>query len=53
MGISIGAAIYADHHNTQEHILEDADAALYQAKSLGKGRYAIADSSTDTVWPDC
>jgi len=53
VGISIGAAIYSDHHHTQEHILEDADAALYQAKSLGKGRYAIADSTTDTVWLNC
>jgi diguanylate cyclase (GGDEF)-like protein len=53
VGISIGAAIYSDHHHTQEHILEDADTALYQAKSLGKGRYAIANSTADTFWLDC
>jgi diguanylate cyclase (GGDEF)-like protein len=52
MGMSIGAAIYANHH-TLELIVEDADAALYQAKSLGKDRYAVAHSSTDTVWLNC
>lgn len=53
VGISIGAAIYSDHHETAELILEDADAALYQAKFLGKGRYAIAHSTTDTIWLEC
>ena len=53
VGISIGAAIYSDHYNTHEELLEDADAALYQAKALGKGRYAIANCTTDTFWLDC
>jgi diguanylate cyclase (GGDEF)-like protein len=53
VGISIGAAIYSDQYHTEERILEDADAALYQAKSLGKGRYAIANSSANTFWLDC
>lgn len=53
VGISIGVAIYSDHYITPDQILEDADAALYQAKSQGKGRYAIVNNTTDTFWLDC
>jgi diguanylate cyclase (GGDEF)-like protein len=53
VGTSIGVALYGAHHAAPQDILVDADAALYHAKTQGKGRYAIATSTKDTVWLDC
>ncbi|MEZ7170780.1 EAL domain-containing protein [Sporosarcina sp. OR05] len=44
---SIGIAIYPDHPIPKEKFLIYADNAMYQAKSLGKNRYAL--HSTDTL----
>lgn len=53
LSLSIGIAVYHAHHDTPEAILTDADAALYQAKTLGKGRHAVANCRDGTVWLDC
>ena len=53
VGLSVGVATYHDHHNTPEDLLIDADAGLYQAKMLGKSRYAVANCKDGTVWLDC
>ena len=41
IGASIGIAVGAPGERTVEELLRDADFAMYQAKSLGKGRYAM------------
>lgn len=40
--LSIGIAIYPDHDNTGENILQIADSALYTAKQAGRNRVEIA-----------
>lgn len=42
---SIGIALCSSHYNNADEILRDADAAMYQAKSLGRGRYVFFDES--------
>jgi len=42
---SIGIALCYQHYNNAEEVLRDADAAMYQAKSLGRGRYVFYDES--------
>ncbi len=42
---SIGIALCRNHYNDANEILRDADAAMYQAKSLGRGRYVFFDES--------
>jgi len=42
---SIGIAMCGSHYNDSNEILRDADAAMYQAKSLGRGRYVFFDES--------
>ncbi|WP_077339737.1 sensor domain-containing phosphodiesterase [Pseudocolwellia agarivorans] len=42
---SIGIAMCGKHYNDSNEILRDADAAMYQAKSLGCGRYVFFDES--------
>lgn len=42
---SIGIAMCSSHYNDSNEILRDADAAMYQAKSLGRGRYVFFDES--------
>ncbi len=44
VGISIGIVIFEPRHTTADHLLSDADAALYDAKHSGKGRFAIFHS---------
>jgi len=41
INISIGIAVYPDHDTRPEKLLEQADQALYVAKSKGKHRYVI------------
>lgn len=41
ISISIGIAVYPDHATRPETLLEQADQALYVAKSKGKHRYVI------------
>ena len=40
-GASIGIAHYQSDHTKAEALLRDADAAMYHAKALGRGRYAV------------
>jgi diguanylate cyclase (GGDEF)-like protein/PAS domain S-box-containing protein len=42
---SIGIAFGASHYHEPSAILRDADAALYQAKAIGRGSYAIFDAA--------
>jgi diguanylate cyclase (GGDEF)-like protein len=45
---SIGIAFCNSDQETPEDLLRDADTAMYQAKSLGKARYAIFDKTMHT-----
>ncbi|WDE11788.1 EAL domain-containing protein [Thalassomonas haliotis] len=42
---SIGISLCHKHYQDASEILRDADAAMYQAKSLGRGRYVFFDES--------
>ncbi len=42
-GASIGIVLVASNYQNSTHVLRDADIAMYHAKALGKGRYAIFD----------
>ncbi|MGJ8692855.1 MAG: bifunctional diguanylate cyclase/phosphodiesterase [Thalassotalea sp.] len=42
---SIGIAMFNQQYKEASEILRDADAAMYQAKSLGRGRYVFFDES--------
>lgn len=42
---SIGIALCNRSYNNSDEVLRDADAAMYQAKSLGRGRYVFFDES--------
>jgi len=48
VGVSIGIALYAEHES-YETLLNDADAALYEAKRHGKGKYVIYSSDLSSV----
>ncbi len=41
---SIGIALSTNGYEQSEHLLRDADAAMYYAKSLGRSRYEIFDT---------
>jgi diguanylate cyclase (GGDEF)-like protein len=43
IGASIGIALAPEHGTTADELLKNADIALYQAKSLGRGTFAIFD----------
>lgn len=40
-GASVGIAQFQNEHTTAEALLRDADAAMYQAKSMGRNRFVI------------
>lgn len=42
---SIGIAVCNNIYQDSDEVLRDADAAMYQAKSLGRGRYVFFDES--------
>ncbi len=44
-GASIGIAYIEIGYQTADEVLRDADAAMYQAKSLGRGRYIVFDKT--------
>jgi diguanylate cyclase (GGDEF)-like protein len=41
VGISVGAALFPDHHDDPESLLRAADTALYQAKIQGRNRFSL------------
>jgi EAL domain-containing protein (putative c-di-GMP-specific phosphodiesterase class I) len=45
---SIGITFSTFGYTTPEHVLRDADTAMYKAKGAGKARYALFDSSLHT-----
>ena len=47
IGASIGIALSTNIHQRPEDLIRDADAAMYRAKSEGKGRYEISDQLRD------
>ena len=50
LGASVGIALYPDHGDSEEVLLQGADAALYQAKAEGRGRYRyFSDAMTAAV----
>ncbi|GAA0856216.1 sensor domain-containing phosphodiesterase [Aliiglaciecola litoralis] len=44
-GASIGIANVDAGYQSADELIRDADAAMYQAKSLGRGRYVLFDTS--------
>lgn len=44
-GASIGIAHLETYYRSADEVLRDADAAMYQAKTLGRGRLAMFDKS--------
>ncbi|GGF76126.1 sensor domain-containing diguanylate cyclase [Alteromonas lipolytica] len=44
-GASIGIAHVETYYHSADEVIRDADAAMYQAKSLGRGRFVIFDKS--------
>lgn len=44
-GASIGIAYIESGYQTADEVLRDADAAMYNAKSLGRGRYIVFDKT--------
>ncbi len=44
-GASIGIAHLERYYRSADEVLRDADAAMYQAKSLGRGRFVMFDKS--------
>ncbi|MBN7821492.1 EAL domain-containing protein [Bowmanella yangjiangensis] len=44
-GASIGIAFIQNWYKKAEEVIRDADAAMYQAKALGRGRFMSFDSS--------
>jgi len=44
IGVSVGIAVDDDGSQTHEDILRAADVAMYEAKGLGKGRWAMYES---------
>jgi len=41
LSASVGVALYPDHGRDSDSLLRSADRAMYEAKSRGKGRYAL------------
>jgi diguanylate cyclase (GGDEF)-like protein len=49
---SVGIALTEERCTRPDEVLRDADAAMYRAKALGRGRYALFDRSMrDTITP--
>lgn len=45
MNVSIGIALSSPEYEQPEHILRDADTAMYRAKALGRGQYQVFTSA--------
>ena len=44
-GASVGIAHLESYYRSADEVLRDADAAMYQAKTLGRGRFVMFDKS--------
>lgn len=44
-GASIGIALLESWYQSADEVIRDADAAMYQSKSMGRGRYALFNKS--------
>ena len=44
-GASIGIAECTESYDSADDLLRDADAAMYQAKSMGRGRFIVFDET--------
>lgn len=49
LNASIGLILSSDQYTHPEEMLRDADTALYQAKSRGRGSYAVFDDSMHSL----
>jgi diguanylate cyclase (GGDEF)-like protein len=45
---SIGITLYQPEYEQPEHLLRDADTAMYRAKALGRGQYQVFDPMMHT-----
>ncbi|HZF19796.1 MAG TPA: diguanylate cyclase [Burkholderiales bacterium] len=45
--MSVGIGIFPDHGDSVEAVLRAADAALYQAKQLGRNRVVVGGFKVD------
>lgn len=45
LSLSIGVAFSASHYQCADEILRDADTAMYRAKKIGHGQYALFDGA--------
>jgi len=44
---SLGIALYPNHYDTVQGLLQGADEAMYEAKAAGKNRYAIVNPASN------
>lgn len=49
MDVSIGIVIGNQGHQQPDHLLRDADLALYKAKEAGKGRYQVFEQDMHSI----
>ncbi|MFB9884195.1 diguanylate cyclase domain-containing protein [Planobispora siamensis] len=49
VGTSIGVAVFREGVTTPGDLIRDADAAMYQAKRGGRGRWVLAESSGESA----
>jgi diguanylate cyclase (GGDEF)-like protein len=49
VSISLGLALFPQHGNTVEELIQAADAALYRAKQTGRNRLMIADEASKAI----
>ena len=48
IGASVGVSVFDDHTDTADEVLRQADVALYEAKTVGRSRVIVYNSSLDS-----